>query len=100
MKRMAEFPESDRVMDEPAEYIEEGMDDTEHIDFVPQQILPIAMRVKEEAAPKENVVLVMPETDRVIDAQVQQNHISKSMIIQLWRHLPLLYIGFGNCLQK
>ena len=64
-----ELPESDRVMEEAAEFIDDGMDDINHIDFVPQHILPIAERVKEE--PKENVVLVLPDNERIIDAHAQ-----------------------------
>ena len=69
----AELPESDRVMEEAAEYIDDGMDDINHIDFVPQHILPIAERVKEQ--PKESVILVLPDNDRIIEANAQVKRI-------------------------
>merc|ERR1719341_497408 len=47
------LPESDRVMQEPVEYIEE---DNQAREFVPNFVMPVAERVREEP-----VVIVIPE---------------------------------------
>merc|ERR1719341_1007303 len=55
------LPESDRVMQEPVEYIEE---DNQAREFVPNFVMPVAERVREEP-----VVIVIPEAQRVVDTQ-------------------------------
>ena len=74
------LPESDRVMEEPAEaeYIEgiqaprgevNSHDQIQNIhyfkEFVPNFIMPVAERVREEP-----VVIVIPDAQRVVDTQV------------------------------
>merc|ERR1719341_1103397 len=55
------LPESDRVMQEQVEYIEE---DNQAREFVPNFVMPVAERVREEP-----VVVVIPEAQRVVDTQ-------------------------------
>ena len=80
------LPESDRVMQEPVEYIEEDNQARGEVntitpklhfsilskEFVPNFVLPVAERVREEP-----VVIVIPEAQRVVDTQVIINSKNK-----------------------
>ena len=73
------LPESDRVMQEPVEDLEEDNQARGEVntitpklhlsilskEFVPNFVLPVAERVREEP-----VVIVIPEAQRVVDTQV------------------------------